>query len=137
MAPPGGSKGAPGPRRWSDQEIELLLGHLLRAGVLLAAAVVLVGGVLYLIKYAGRPPRYSEFAGEPEGLRDVADILGAAAALRPRGLIQLGLLLLIATPVARVAFSLVAFVRQGDRLYTAITLFVLTLLVLSLAGVGP
>jgi uncharacterized membrane protein len=137
MALPDGSKAVPGPRRWSDYDIELLLGTLLRAGVLTAAAVVLAGGVLYLIKYGRVPPRYSEFAGEPEDLRDVPGILRAAAALRPRGLIQLGLLLLIATPVARVAFSLIAFLRQGDRLYTAITLFVLTLLVLSLAGVGP
>src|SRR4051794_7059804 len=137
MASLGGSKGAPGPRRWSDDEIELLLGNLLRAGVLIAAAVVLVGGVLYLKKYGRMPPHYREFAAEPEDLRHVPGILRAAAALRPRGLIQFGLLLLIATPVARVAFSLVAFVLQRDRLYTAITLFVLTLLVLSLAGVGP
>lgn len=137
MAPPAGSKQAPGLRRWSDHDIELLLGTLLRVGVLLAAAIVLVGGVLYLIKYGTVVPRYSEFAGEPEDLRGVAGILHAAAALRPRGLIQFGLLLLIATPVARVAFSLVAFAQQRDRLYTVITLFVLTLLVLSLAGVGP
>jgi uncharacterized membrane protein len=54
--------------------------------------------------------------------------------LHSRGLIQLGLLLLIATPVARVAFSVLAFAEQRDWLYVSITLVVLAVLVYSLAS---
>ena len=49
-------------------------------------------------------------------------------------MIQLGLLVLIATPIARVAFSLVAFALQRDRIYVIVTLIVLAVLLYSLTG---
>jgi uncharacterized membrane protein len=51
-----------------------------------------------------------------------------------RGIIQLGLLFLIATPVARVVFSIFAFSVQRDRLYVVVTLTVLAILMFSLTG---
>ena len=126
---------AQGDARWTDDRVDELLGKLLRFGVLLAASIVALGGVIYLAKYGGSTPAYATFEGEPADLRSPAGIVRAAAALRGRGLIQLGLLVLIATPVARVAFSLFAFFRQRDRIYVVVTGFVLALLVLSLTGV--
>jgi len=67
-------------------------------------------------------------------LRTLSGIVKDALAFRGRGLIQLGLLLLIATPLARVAFSVVAFALEGDRLYVGVALIVLTVLVYSLVG---
>jgi uncharacterized membrane protein len=43
-------------------------------------------------------------------------------------IIQLGILLLIATPIARVAFALLAFAIERDRLYICISLTVLAVL---------
>ena len=37
------------PESWDDQRIEVIIGTLLRIGVILAAAVVLFGGALYLV----------------------------------------------------------------------------------------
>jgi uncharacterized membrane protein len=74
------------------------------------------------------------FQGEPEELRTVPGIFHEALALHGRGLIQLGLLILIATPIARVAFSVVAFLYQRDWTYVVVTLIVLALLVYSLFG---
>jgi len=54
--------------------------------------------------------------------------------MHAHGIIQLGLLLLIATPVARVAFSVVAFAAERDWLYVAITLIVLAILIYSLTS---
>ena len=122
-------------RGWSDDRVDALLGTLLRVGVLLSAAIVAAGGVIYLLKYGAGTPAYADFRGEPADLRSVGGIVRAALELRGRGLIQLGLLVLIATPVARVAFSLFAFARQRDRTYVLVTAFVLLLLVLSLTGV--
>jgi uncharacterized membrane protein len=116
--------------------VEIVLGRLLQVGVLVSAAVVFGGGVRYLVRYGAGHPDYRTFAGEPNELRHVTGILRAAADLRGRGLIQLGLLLLIATPVARVAFSLLAFIHQRDRTYVLITGFVLLLLAASLAGLS-
>jgi uncharacterized membrane protein len=91
---------------------------------------------VYLVRHGGARPHYGRFVGEPAELRSVTGILHAVAAVRGRAIIQLGLLLLIATPVARVAFSLVAFLRERDRAYVLITSFVLALLLVSLAGLG-
>jgi uncharacterized membrane protein len=74
------------------------------------------------------------FQGEPADLRSISGIVMDAIALRSRGVIQFGLLLLIATPVARVAFSVVAFALERDRAYVIVTLIVLALLLYSIAG---
>ena len=116
----------------SDEEMELRVGALLKAGVLVASALVAMGGVVYLIKYGATPPHHETFTGEPDDLKRIGGIVQAASELRGRGLIQLGLLVLLATPVARVAFSLYTFVRQRDRTYMLITGFVLLLLLGSL-----
>ena len=122
------------PESWSDEKVETMMGNLLRAGVVLAAAVVLVGGLVYLLRHGADQPGYHVFRGEPADLRSIRGIVGDAFTLRERGIIQLGLLLLIATPVARVAFSVYAFARQGDRIYIVVTLIVLTLLLYGFTG---
>ena len=123
--------------RWSDERVEEVMGNLLRAGVSLAAAVVLMGGIFYLIRYHSTSPGYRVFRGEPADLRSVSGILADAIELRSRGLIQLGLLLLVATPVARVVFSVFAFARQHDLTYVVLTLIVLAVLIYSLVGWHP
>ena len=99
--------------------------------MLLSAAVVLLGGILFLIRHAKEPLRQGLFTGEPAEFRNVAGIIKAAASYSSRGIIQLGLLLLIATPVTRVAFSAIAFFRQRDYAYVGFTLIVLAVLVVS------
>lgn len=118
----------------TDERAERIIGNLLRAGVTIAAALSVAGGVLYLLAYGGQPVDYRAFHGEPPDLRSVTGIFARAAALDSRGLIQLGLLMLILTPVARVAFSVLAFALQRDRLYVAVTAIVLALLIFSLMG---
>ena len=121
-------------RAWTDKRMELIIGDLLRAGVVLAAAVVMAGAILYLVRHGYYLPHYRVFRGEPSDLRSVSGIVADALALCGRGVIQLGLLLLIATPVARVAFSVVAFALQRDHLYVVVTLIVLGVLIFSLTG---
>ena len=75
---------------------------------------------------------YHVFQGEPAELRTLRGIFREAGAWQGRGLIQLGLLLLIATPVARVAFSVGAFLYERDWTYVAVSLLVLGLLFYSL-----
>jgi uncharacterized membrane protein len=125
-----------GKRRWTDEQVEQIAGNLLRSGVIVAALVVLVGGILFLNRYGARMPDYRVFHGQPTDLRSLSGILGDVLSLRTRGVIQFGLLLLIATPVARVAFSILAFALQGDRTYVVVTLIVFALLLFSLAGGG-
>lgn len=120
----------------TDQRFDEIIGGLLRYGVFLSASVVAAGGIWYLIQYGTTPPGYHVFRGEPEYLRHVRGIVGGIPGFHCRRVMQLGLVLLIATPVARVAFSVVAFAMQRDRTYVAITLIVLAVLLFSLSGAG-
>ncbi len=123
-------------RGWTDQRVDEIIGNLLRVGVILAAAVVLLGGALYLAQHRSTLPDYRVFRGEPASLRGVAGIVKDARELDGRGLIQLGLLVLLATPIARVAFSVLAFALERDRTYVVVTLIVLAVLLYSLGSGG-
>jgi uncharacterized membrane protein len=123
-----------GRQRWTDEQVEQVIGNLLRYGVLTAALVTLAGGVLFLIRHGGEPADHHLFKGEPADLRTVSGVVRDTLAGSSRGLIQLGLLLLIATPVGRVVFSVYAFLRERDWLYVVVTLFVLAVLLFSLFG---
>ena len=123
-------------RAWSDEKMEQIIGTLLISGVIVAALIVLVGGVLYLIRYGATLPDYTVFRGEPAELRSLFGIVRGALSFQIRSVIQLGLLLLIATPVARVAFSILAFALQRDRTYVIVTLIVFAVLIYSLIGGG-
>lgn len=121
-------------RAWTDQRIEDILGNMLRAGVVLSAFVVFCGAIVYLTHHGLRHEDYRAFQGEPSDLRSVPGILREALHLNGRGIIQLGLLFLIATPVARVIFSIFGFAEEHDRMYVGFTVIVLAILLFSLVG---
>jgi uncharacterized membrane protein len=123
-------------REWTDEKTELLIARLLRFGVFAAGTVVMIGGALFLVRHGLSPANYRVFAGEPTDLKQWRGIIRAAMALQGRGIIQLGLLLLLLTPVARVLFSAIAFVRERDWLYVAVSTFVFLILLYSMAGSG-
>lgn len=116
----------------TDDAVEQLVGRLLQIGVAISALVVLVGGVLLLLQHGAEVPDYSTFRGEPESIRTLYGIVHGLRALDARSIIQFGLLLLIATPILRVAFTWVAFLLQRDWVYVAITSVVLVLLLFGL-----
>jgi len=99
----------------TDHAVEQFVGRLLQIGVGLSAAVVIVGGVMLLAHHGGEVQNYATFAGEPESIRSLCGIVQGVLAADSRSIIQFGLLLLIATPILRVAFTWIAFVLQRDR----------------------
>jgi uncharacterized membrane protein len=105
---------------------------LLQIGVLLAAVVVLVGGSMLLAQYGAVPASFTRFRGEDPVLKSIGSIVHGVMTGDSRAIVQLGLVLLIATPVARVALTLVAFALQRDRVYVLVTAVVLTLLLYGL-----
>lgn len=116
----------------NDARLEIIIGQLLRAGVLLAAAVVFSGGVLYLVQHHSRRIEYKTFSPGTEELRTLPGIVKLAGTLDSEGLIQLGLLLLIATPIARVVMAVVGFQLERDYMYVVVSLIVLGVLLFSL-----
>src|SRR5579883_3233215 len=114
-----------GPQRKLD--INTVIGWILQAGVLLSALTMLVGIILLPSRPGGlSPERVLAF---PQTLSEIG---AGLLAFHPQALIALGLLLLISTPVVRVAISIVSFALERDRKYVVITSVVLTILLLSI-----
>jgi uncharacterized membrane protein len=113
---------------FDDRRMEIIMGRLLQVGVLLASFVMLAGGILYVRAHSGGIPDYRVFRSEPQALRHIGGVMSGVAAGDPAAIIQLAVLLLIATPVARVAFALVAFGIERDKLYVAVSALVLAVL---------
>lgn len=117
---------------FDDRRMETIMGRLLQVGVLLASAVVLVGGFLYVREHMWDVVNYRSFASEPASLRSVSGLFRLLMEGDPVALIQVGVILLIATPIARVVFAVVGFALERDRFYVAVSLTVLAVLMASL-----
>ena len=115
-------------RLLNDKQVEILIGQVLRAGVLLSCFVTLIGLGMYLFHHSGAIPNYHEFHSINAPLRSVYALIPRAFQGYPLAIIQLGVLLLIATPVARVAFLVVAFALEADRMYVFVSALVLVIL---------
>ncbi len=122
-------------RAWTDQRVDEIIALILRTGVICSSLLVFLGGILFLVNHSSETPNYKVFWGEPSDLRHISGILEDALEFRPRGMIQFGILLLIATPVMRVVFTVLAFALQKDKTYVVITLLVFVILMFSLTGV--
>ena len=115
-----------------DRLIDARISVILRSGMIVSAIVIFLGGVLFLLHHGGAIPSYRVFHGVSAPLNSVAGIVHQALHGHALGIIQLGLLLLIATPVARVLFSVIAFWMERDYLYVVISGLVFAILIYSL-----
>lgn len=119
-------------RTAEEHRVEMAVGTLLRWGVLTAAAITAIGGILLVLAHGGEPVTLGRFVGEPNGLTTLGGIVAGAFRGEGSAIVQLGVVVLIATPILRVAFTLLAFLHQRDRLYTVVTALVLAILLFSL-----
>ena len=116
----------------NDKQVEEFIGQVLRAGTLLSCSVTLIGIVLFLLHSGPARPDYRVFDAAAGKLLPLGQLLPDAFHGNPLAIIQLGILLLIATPVARVAFLVGAFALERDRMYVAVSGIVLAVLLYSL-----
>lgn len=118
-----GDPRGPGPSR----AVERIIGVVLRSGVVLSAAIICLGLVLLVVKglFTGQM-RIDAALPYP---RSLGALLAGLLALDPASVLSLGLVVLIATPFARVAVSIVAFAVERDWRYVVVTALVLTILV--------
>lgn len=114
-----------------DKNIETVLGNLLRIGVIIAGIVVIIGAVLFLIRHGNEFPAYHLFKAVPFNFSEIGSLFNGVLSLKSIPIIELGVLLLIATPVLRVVFSVFAFVYEKDYMYVVFTLIVLFVLIIS------
>lgn len=118
--------------RLTDEKLDIAIGRTLQTGVLLAALVVLAGGIMYLLHVSGLRPDYSHFHGVAEHLRTPRGIWHGVIRGDAQSVIQIGLLVLIATPVVRVILAGAGFLLERDRLYFWVSAIVLAVLCYSL-----
>jgi len=116
----------------AEERIEQRVGNLLRVGVFVAAAVAFLGGIAFLAQHGGSKPSYGVFRSEPSSLHTLHGIIGGALALQTSAIVQFGIILLIATPIARVLLTLIAFAIRRDWMYVLISAIVLGVLGYSL-----
>ncbi len=126
-----------GKKVFKDADVQLLIGNVLRWGVIISMSAVFCGGVIYLYRHGNEIASYQKFTGEPGFLKNVPGIFQGVLDFKGRAIIQTGILLLIATPIARVLLSVFSFWLEKDYLYIAITLIVLGIILFSLfSGIG-
>lgn len=115
----------------NDFDIEAAMGRLLRIGVVAAAFIVACGAVLFLLTHGSDLADHHNFRGEPGALTHPAQIVTHAFNWQSDSIIQLGLLLLILTPVARIIFAIVGFLLEKDYLYVVIGIIILAIILIS------
>jgi uncharacterized membrane protein len=118
--------------RFDDRRMEILMGRLLQFGVLLSSTIVAIGGVTYLRERPHGSVQYRTFVAHPLNILHPIAFLHRVADRDAAALIQLGVLILIGTPIARVVFAVIAFAMERDRMYVAISLLVLAVLMFGL-----
>lgn len=114
------------------------IGNALRIGVTAACTIAIISGIYYLIIHGSEPmPDYTKFSGEPASYTTLTGILNGVIHLAAKDWIQLGVVVLMLTPIIRVVLSIIDFARQRDWLYVVITAIVLLVIIgNSLEGVG-
>lgn len=118
----------------TDYDIEQLIGQVLRYGVLLSGSVAIIGGIWYLFQQGQGIPHYTHFNGEPAGYTSLTGIFEGLKKGSASEIIQLGVVILIATPIIRIVFSLISFILEKDKLYVLITFIVLAIILFSMFG---
>lgn len=120
------------PGSLKDKDMQVIIGWILRGGVAVSMFLVFIGGVFFVYRHGHSIPDYRTFKGVPDFIHSLGGILNGVITLKGQAIIQLGIILLIATPVVRVAFSAIGFVLEKDYLYTFITLIVLLIILASM-----
>jgi uncharacterized membrane protein len=120
-----------------DTKLQHLIGATLRSGVISASLTGIVGGAIFLAAHSGQSVSFHSFEGANTAYASPRQIVGQALAPIAHGdrglaIAQLGIVILLLTPIIRVAFSVIGFAMENDRLYVAITCIVLATLMGSL-----
>lgn len=118
------------PANFKERDLQRLVGNILRWGVVIAMSVVATGLILYLFHAGGQTVDYSEF--NPVKFPGIADVIHRLSHGEPVAIIQLGAILLIATPIARVVFAMVGYALEKDRMYVIVSLIILTVIAVSI-----
>ncbi|MDP9078358.1 MAG: DUF1634 domain-containing protein [Bacteroidota bacterium] len=118
--------------KFKDTDIQSLIGKVLRGGMMLSMTIVVFGGIFFIYRHGHSIPNYKEFKGIPPFLQNIGSLIHASILFKGQAIIQLGIILLIATPILRVVFSTIGFALEKDYLYVGISILVLLIIFASM-----
>jgi len=117
---------------FKDTDMQVVIGWVLRIGVIVSISIVFFGGVIFLYRHGHEVADHRKFIGIPYFIQSISGIFNGIITFRGQAIIQFGIILLIATPILRVIFSTIGFVLEKDKLYIAISLLVLLIIFISM-----
>jgi uncharacterized membrane protein len=118
--------------KFKDTDIQSLIGQVLRAGMIISISIVFIGGVFYIYRHGHTIANYRIFTGVPDFVQHTGTLINGVINLKGQAIIQIGIILLIATPILRVIFSAIGFMLEKDYMYVGISLLVLLIIFISL-----
>lgn len=118
-----------------DKNLAIVIGNIMRWGVIVSLSLTFLGGVIYLLAHPNEIISYKEFVEADYSIAEIfSKTFSGVLSFDGEALIIFGILLLFATPVIRVLFSLIGFILEKDKLYILITLIVLAIIFISISG---
>ncbi len=117
-------------KSFQEKDLQSFIGNLLRLGVVISMTVVVAGLILFLFQNGTSIAHYETF-NEDNAFR-LADFWANLKSGNSKAIMELGVMALIATPIARVLFTMIGFWLEKDRLYTIIAMIVLLIISFSL-----
>ena len=118
--------------RFKDTDMQVVIGWVLRIGVIVSISIVFFGGIIFLYRHGHEVANHHKFVGIPDFIQTFGGIIHGIFTFRGQAIIQFGIILLIATPILRVIFSTIGFVLEKDKLYIFISLLVLLIIFASM-----
>jgi uncharacterized membrane protein len=118
--------------KFTDKDMQAIIGWILRIGVSTSMILVFIGGIFFLYRHGNSIPDYRDFKGVPYFIHNTDGIIAGVLNLKGQAIIQLGIVMLIATPVIRVTFSAIGFILEKDYLYMVISIIVLLIILASM-----
>ena len=122
----------PAQRGFKDKDMQVIIGWILRVGVAASMVFVITGGIIFLYRHGYSQPHFQDFNKVPDFISSIMGVIQGVIHIKGQAIIQLGIVLLIATPILRVAFAGIGFLVEKDYLYTFISLLVLLIIVASM-----
>ena len=118
-----------------DEQLQNALAKLMISGVAISAVIILAGLIWFVAANSALKPGDHIFSGEPKYFENPVSMVKRAfdegVLGERRSIVMIGVVLLLINPLLRVAFAALGFAAQKDRLYTTISLIVLTVLIVS------
>lgn len=116
---------------FTDVDLNRSVGNLLRLGVILSVITSLIGFVKLFIEGFQMPRKYKLLDMGTSSEKVWSHFWETLCKGEGMAIIQLGILMLIFTPLMRIIFALIGYLKEKDYVYVIISSIVLAIMAIS------